>query len=374
MTTKKKPDKPYADFPLFPASNGQWAKKINGKRYYFGVWSDPDSAVKFYERVRHDLYSGREPSISDLSARLTLKTLSNLFLAAKKKAASSGEISEQTYKEYHRSALQLVLILGQDLDVTMLRVDDFVKLRQKLSEQSTSPVTLKNHITRIKVLFRWAYDTAVIDKPAPYRSAFKLPSATLLRKARNGQSKLWEPKEIRQLLKHARGYMKPAIYLAINCGLGNKDFCELKWLAIKNGWLTYPRPKTGVERKAKLWPETVAALDAWKVQSQAYESEHVCCTEWSDKLGISNTPIAHEFEDLAELAKVIRNGRGFYALRHTYRTVADGCKDQPAIMLTMGHADSSISGVYRQHIEDARLKAVSDHVRAWLKSRGSSLP
>lgn len=369
MTTRKKPKKPYADFPLFPASNGQWAKKINGKRYYFGVWSDPDSAIAFYERVRHDLYSGREPSLADLGARLTLKTLSNLFLASKKKAVSAGEISEQTYKEYHRSALQLVLILGQELDANALRVDDFVKLRQKLAEQSASPVTLKNHITRIKVLFRWAYDTAVIDKPAPYRAAFKLPSATLLRKAKNGQNKLWEPKEIRQLLKKASGYMKPAIYLAINCGLGNRDFCELKWEFIKDGWLVYPRPKTGVERRAKLWPETIKSLEAWRLESIAFESVYVCCTEFSEKLGKTNTPIAHEFEDLADLAKIVRDGRGFYALRHTYRTVADGCKDQPAIMLTMGHADSSISGVYRQHIEDGRLVAVAEHVRKWLNSK-----
>jgi hypothetical protein len=32
----------------------------------------------------------------------------------------------------------------------------------------------------------------------------------------------------------------------------------------------------------------------------------------------------------------------------------------------MGHADPSMGGHYRERIDDARLQAVSDHVRQWL--------
>ena len=38
-TRKTKPNKPYPDFPLGAASNGQWCKKIHGKIHYFGVWA-----------------------------------------------------------------------------------------------------------------------------------------------------------------------------------------------------------------------------------------------------------------------------------------------------------------------------------------------
>jgi len=61
-----------------------------------------------------------------------------------------------------------------------------------------------------------------------------------------------------------------------------------------------------------------------------------------------------------------RAGLGFYALRHVHRTAADAAKDQPAADLIMGHARDDMASVYRERISDARLKAVAEHVRAWL--------
>jgi integrase len=61
-----------------------------------------------------------------------------------------------------------------------------------------------------------------------------------------------------------------------------------------------------------------------------------------------------------------RQGLGFYTLRHTFRTVADEAKAQPAADNIMGHEVSHKSSVYRETISDERLKAVTDHVRSWL--------
>jgi integrase len=61
-----------------------------------------------------------------------------------------------------------------------------------------------------------------------------------------------------------------------------------------------------------------------------------------------------------------RKGLAFYALRHTFRTIADEAKDQPAVDHIMGHARDDMASVYRERISDERLRAVSGHVRAWL--------
>jgi hypothetical protein len=61
-----------------------------------------------------------------------------------------------------------------------------------------------------------------------------------------------------------------------------------------------------------------------------------------------------------------RKGLGFYTLRHTFRTVADEAKDQPAVDYIMGHEVPHMSSIYRETISDARLRAVLEHVRGWL--------
>src|SRR5262249_3810103 len=61
-----------------------------------------------------------------------------------------------------------------------------------------------------------------------------------------------------------------------------------------------------------------------------------------------------------------RKGLGFYALRHTFRTVANESKDQPAVDFIMGHEIPHMSPGHREAIGGARLKAVADYVHAWL--------
>jgi integrase len=75
-----------------------------------------------------------------------------------------------------------------------------------------------------------------------------------------------------------------------------------------------------------------------------------------------------DFGNLLKAVGLHRPGVGFYALRHTFRTVADGSRDQPAVNHVMGHAPAAndMASVYREGIDDARLVAVAEHVRAWL--------
>ena len=60
--------------------------------------------------------------------------------------------------------------------------------------------------------------------------------------------------------------------------------------------------------------------------------------------------------------------RPFYTFRHTFRSVADAVKDSTAIHAIMGWTLPGLDSVYLQLGANgqARLKAVTDAVHAWL--------
>jgi integrase len=78
-----------------------------------------------------------------------------------------------------------------------------------------------------------------------------------------------------------------------------------------------------------------------------------------------DNPVSGEMRRLLD-ALGISTGRNFYALRHTFETIGGEAKDQVAVDHIMGHARDDMASVYRERISDERLKAVTDHVRAWL--------
>src|SRR5262245_46185164 len=172
------------------------------------------------------------------------------------------------------------------------------------------------------------------------------------------------------------------ILLGLNCGFGQTDVATLPKSAIDlNGrWVDFPRPKTAVARCCPLWPETVTALreamESRPTPKDPADENLVFVTKYGfrwvrirkqkkDGADAPHDAVGWEFAKVMKAAGVRRHGR-FYLLRHTFRTVADGSKDQPAIDHIMGHADDSMGDRYRERIDDSRLRGVSNLVRRWL--------
>lgn len=367
-----KPKKPYVGFPLTPHGNGQWCKRIRGELHYFGPWGDWKAALAKYHEQKDDLHAGRKPRVKSEDG-LTLGALCNRFLTAKALVRDAGGMTTRTWNEYKTTLAWLVECLGTGRFVADLAADDFEELYGRLTK-SLGVRTVSNEIQRVRTVFKFAFENGLIPAPVRFGTTFRKPTKTQLRKHRAKKPvQLFEPHEIHALLAVAATPMKAMILLGINCGFGNSDCGNLPQTALDcdAGWVTFPRPKTGIERRCPLWDETVAALRAALAERpSAQDAAHaglVFITQkglpWaSEKPG---SPVGQAFTKLVRKAKV-KAGRGFYALRHSFRTVADASLDQPAIDRIMGHETSGISTAYRERIGDARLVAVANVVHAWL--------
>ncbi|MBS0201248.1 MAG: hypothetical protein JSS49_00005 [Planctomycetes bacterium] len=151
--------------------------------------------------------------------------------------------------------------------------------------------------------------------------------------------------DIRTVLDAADVHLKAMILLGVNAGYGNNDCATLTRAAIdlKNGWLSYARPKTGVSRRAKLWPETVAASKAsLKKRPEPHsedDAEYFFITKYHNSWSKNTTgnPVSLVFRRLLDDCSLHRSGLGFYSLRWSFETVAGETLDQPAVDLVMGH-------------------------------------
>lgn len=378
-TGASKPPKPYPDFPLFPHATKRWAKKIRGQLHYFGPWEDPDGALAKYLAQKDALHAGRKPRTE--ASAVSVKDVVNAFLHHKQTLVDAGELSPRTWA-YYETVCKLLTHLGKWRVVADIGPDDFAALRTKMTDRwGLHGVAVAIQYTRS--VFKYAFEAGLIDRPLRYGPGFARPSKKTFRIERGARAKLFTREEIHALMNAASVQLKAMILLGINAGFGNADCGRLPLAAVNldAGFIDYPRPKTGIARRCRLWPETVQAIrDALAKRPTpkdpadaglVFITKYGKCWSKDD----SDDPVSKEIAKL--LKKLYINGRkglGFYTLRHTFRTIADAAKDQPATDHIMGHESPHMSTVYRESIDEARLQAVSDFVRAWLFAGPSDRP
>ena len=302
--------------------------------------------------------------------------LANRFLSSKQSLVDSGELSKRTWEAYFRACGRVVSCFGRATATESLGPEDFVSLRSQLAK-FLAPASLANEIVTVRSLFKWAFECELLAKPTKFGPGFKKPSAKTLRIAHaNGGLRMFEREELLKLLEVAGVNLKAMLLLGVNGGLGNTDLALLPIRAVdlKAGWLDFPRVKTGIPRRIPLWPETTKAIKA--VLSARCEpldpaDSHLLFLNSRGGSYVGNRSgiaVANETRAAIQRAGIKRQGLSFYSLRRTFQTVAEGARDLAAVQSIMGHAPASgdMSAIYRQRVDDDRLRAVVEHVRKWL--------
>jgi integrase len=376
---------------LFRHATGRWCKKIKGRFHYFGkVADDPkgEKALTLWNEQKDELLAGRTPRPK--ADGFTLRELLDRYMVSKRHLLDTQEISPKHFAELYATCRRIGDSFGLHRLVVDLAPDDFDRLRRSVAK-NWGPIRLGNEVQRVRSVFKFGLESGLIEKPVLFGPTFKKPTRKVMRlnRVRNG-IRMFEAAELRAVIDAASQPMKAMVLLGINCGYGNQDVATLPIAALdlKTGWATFPRPKTGIDRRCPLWPETVAAVQQALSQRPRHKSPAdagiafmtMHGNRWSKsavsepdpetgKLVLTNNgPVTQEFCKLLRRLGLKRPGISFYALRHTFETIGGGSRDRVAVNGIMGHADESMAANYRERIDDERLQAVVDHVRAWLFS------
>lgn len=376
-STKLKPSKPYPEYPLFAHVNGQWCRKINGQHCFFGCWDDPKAALAKHNAEYASLKEGL--ALPDEHVGWRVGEVINEFLTTQDERVGQGEIQKITFDGLQSIGKLIVKHIPKNRMCESLKPADFQKLRNAMVKQYT-PAVCRVNMTRVRQIFKWAFDQRLIEKPVFYGAGFKSPTKAMVRKVRNQKpKKLFDNEQVQLLIKNSSPALRAMILLAANTGMNNADLgnMQFKHLDLKTGWLDYPRHKTHVQRRAPLWSETVDAIrdfiDMRKTPLTAYK-DFVFITCAGQNWGHSSLP--SEFRKLkdkinslaissaADEIPIPHGSFGYF--RHMFETFGGNSRDQVAVDAIMGHVPHGMAGEYREMIEDDRLIAVVNTVHKCL--------
>ena len=380
----KCPAKPYPEFPLYPHNNGQWAKKIRGRTLFFGSWktAEWDAALARYLDERDALYAGRPPDRDDPNA-MTCDEWLNRWVAEKQDEAEAGTITAQHAAGCKYTAKRMLAITGRQRPAVGVDRACLLKIRKAFA--TGSPVSLKSHLTRVRMAIHWLERRHGVQVRLDDELAS--PPKRALRLHASARRKHWEPAEIAKIIDTENLRMRAVLSLVANCALETHDLAALSWSHIEQidgRWFhTCPRPKTGLPRLAMLWPRTVGALEAaglWTPDDDGLiVRSHTGGPVWAENPSGTRTDlvsrkaravIREQLKPWAE-ADDPRNGIGVLGLRHSFRTIADAAMDRDATELIMGHSpghiadgNAAMAATYRHRIGYDRVRAVAEFVEA----------
>lgn len=415
------PPKPYADFPLFAHTNGQWRKDIwNGKTkkavpYYFGPWADDqkgERALKEWVARKDAIKAGLDKVITNAAAAgtLTLGELIKDFMQTRHDKLLKGMLADETFMDYDKE----LTAFGNwsnlaSAKAAALGPDHFTAYFRHLSTPAGRNLgvdRLASVIRYIRALFNYGAKNGKIP-PVIFGTEFVPPATDRESKAlvagRNGddneEEATFSAAQVKWLLDRSTPLFKAMILMALNCGLGPTDLARVKWKYINfgTGRLSGPRRgKKGIRRESYLWPETRAALR--RVQTLTHNAAAIA-KDGENALVF----VTRKGESVVRKVRVMKEGRvvkikfsnaisgtfskwiaegrkagvfkkdvklTFYNLRHTFRTHADNAPDMNAVRRIMGRKMLGMDHRYvHGRFKLRRLKKVARLVHRYIFPR-----
>lgn len=400
-----------------------WSKTIRGEtRWICSVNAAPtaESADRIYRSRSTELWGeAAQDEVSESAADAEVLEVINLFLYRRQQRVDAAKMERSTFEEYKSILTDFADFSGDGDAAVQGRIDG----RGRIGEARLRRLTPENfddyaaslakrfglhrrnkYIIVVRMMFKWASNNAGTDFVPPYGDEFSPARRSEFRRARNKRNKTdpetFTPEEVRTLLAGRRieyklrktvqarlvrssPQMRAMILLALNAGYHNKDMATMPLSVaeglLKNPWLEYSRGKTGAERRAWIWPETVTAIEKYlRVRPTPAEQfkdllfltrfgKPYLAEKRSGKSSkwLRKDMIGNRLGELMDRLGMRRQGRRFRAFRKTYRTTASEIGDEMVIDLTMGHADSidDMRSIYTVTVLDRKLKRVSEHVR-----------
>jgi hypothetical protein len=364
-------------------------------RFVGGGHLSPESAILEWDRRKAlwDVEDGvSAPPPGPVSAppappALAVADLGDIFLTSKEAQVSEG-MGRRTFTEYDEAVKDFAAVVGPDKPIADLAPADFQRHRLYLVGRF-GVHRRKKHMILIRGMFKWGTLNDHLPKLPRYGTEYRLPSKSDLRKAEGARRRehgelAFSAADVGALLAAADGAtMRAMILLALNCGFGQEDVSSLptRVLDLAAGVIDDYREKTGIRRRAFLWPETVKAVRAAvAVRPDPCRPDLaalVFLTRWGNQYvedvtseGADGAVRTHhkdalgmQFLNLCRRANAYRRGRNFYSLRRTFRTAADDLNDQRAVALVMGHEVGDVADLYVESVADVRLRKIADHVR-----------
>jgi integrase len=151
---------------------------------------------------------------------------------------------------------------------------------------------------------------------------------------------------LKKILASATGPLRAFVLLALNCGMYAADIAQLRHHDLRREGrhlvIDDDRGKTGIVRRAILWPETVKAIEGLRRgEDLLFVTAHG--NPWvngeTDSIGLL-------FRRLLDELGVKRAGVGFGSLKHTHVSAVGGHPDLNAARLVRGHKFSGIEAHY----------------------------